>query len=161
MDIIHRITNWADHNRWTLILLLLAGVAIGWLAGCKPQTTLSGHEDPLTRQELQAAVIEKSADFSQAKAELETRAAVLNDRIESFNQQVQLAEADLQEQEQVRLQIIELLGAGLSDAMAGTFNPAMLIVPGLSLLAAAFGVGKTIDNRRKDKVIEDLQRQDE
>jgi hypothetical protein len=158
-DWFHSALKHIDHNRWTYTLMTLAVVGIVWMAGCKPTTNVPFSSEPVTAQELETVAIQQGADFEQQKLQLQAEVASLNEQIKAFNQQVASAEADLAEQQQMRAQFLDLLGAGLTDLAAGTLNPAAFILPGLSLLGAAFGVGKTVDNRRKDRVIRELQDQ--
>jgi outer membrane murein-binding lipoprotein Lpp len=157
-DWFHSALKHIDHNRWTYILITVVLVGTFWMAGCQPQTSFSplGQEE-VTAQELEQAVVQQTSEFEQRKLQLQSDVSALNEQIRAFNQQVEIAEADLSKQQQMRADFLRLLGTGLSDLAAGTLNPAAFIIPGLSLLGAAFGVGKTIDNRRKDKVIRDLK----
>jgi len=153
MDRIHRITNWMDHNRWTLLSLLLAAGAVAVLAGCRSRTQGLNGAEAVDRAGFEVQVLAGEKQLITQRARLEAAVAEFNGDVERFNAQVDLGRGDLDAQDAVRAELLTLLGNGLTDALAGRLNPAAFVMPGLALLGAALGIGKTLDNRRKDKVI--------
>jgi hypothetical protein len=161
VDFLHRILKWVDHNRFTVLGVLLSiGLSV-WLVGCQPETTST--LDPsknVTAPELQQEIQIKQAQFNERAAQLEIAASKLEAEsrlmeadAETYNEAATAAVADLQKQEEQRKEVIRYLG-GLGTAIAeGTVNPASLIggVTQLLLLGLAGGIGA--DNIRKGVVI--------
>jgi TolA-binding protein len=157
MDCLHALLKWIDHNRWTLLSLLLIGILIfaGW--GCRPRTASLSGDGTVTASQLQAQALEAQQDLVKRRIELESQMQVFNQDVESLEQRLAHAREDLQRQIELRKDILALLGNAATDALDGSFSARGFVVPAISLLAAAFGVGKTLDNRRKDRVIRRLK----
>ena len=166
MDYLHRLLKWVDHNRYTVLGVILAiGISV-WLIGCQPETTstLDPTQD-VTASGLQREIQTKQQEFNQEAADLMVAASKLEAEsrqheadIDNYNQTVEAAIEDLQRQQEQRREVIRYLG-GLGTSIAeGTVNPASLIggVTQLLLLGLAGGVGA--DNLRKGKVISSLKR---
>jgi hypothetical protein len=153
----HAFTKWLDHNRWTFVCLALAAAAlIGVMAigGCQAQTaSLQNPDRRVTRPELAAEAAGMSGDLAARRVQLEAALAEHNEQVAAFNERVDLAEADLQRQEELRAQILRYAGVIAAEAASGNINPAGYIPIGVGLLGAALGVGTKIDNRRKDHEI--------
>jgi hypothetical protein len=157
MDLFHRIVRWIDHNRWNVLCLIVAAAIIAAGIACRPRTQSLTGNGQLTYEQFEAEAIAKAGTLAEQRVALTAAVEAFNARAGTFEQQVQRGREDLQRQAKIHAQLIELLGGAATNALSGNFSPQAFIVPGLSLLAAAFGVGKTLDNRRKDRVIRDLK----
>ncbi|MFP4354073.1 MAG: hypothetical protein ACLFUJ_03030 [Phycisphaerae bacterium] len=157
MDILHRLTNWLDHNRWTFISILLAAAAVAALVGCQPQTAGLLDDRPADPEQFETQVLAGRRQLQDEEGQLQAALARHNAKVEQFVARVEIGRADLQRQLEVRGEILNLLGAAATDAIAGAFDPRAFVIPALGLLGAAFGVGKSLDNRRKDQVIRRLK----
>lgn len=157
-DFLHNLLKHIDYNRWTYILLALTLVGSALFVGCQPTTnsilTPGKKVDALA---LQNEVLSRQLDLASQKATLEAGMTSYNAAIAQLNGQIEASVADLERQDALRQQFLDLTGQGLVAAANGALNPAEFILPGLSLLGLAFGVGKTVDSRRKDVVISDLK----
>ncbi len=157
MDWMHRTLNWIDHNRWTLAAIALTGVCLAVLIGCQPRTEGLFSDRPVGREQLEQQVLAGREDLAARRAMLQAEMEQFNASLERFEQRVDLARADLQRQEELRSEMLALLGSAASEGLGGSWDPRRFVVPALGLLGAAFGVGKTLDNRRKDRVIQQLE----
>jgi hypothetical protein len=157
MDLFHRIVRWIDHNRWNVLCLIVAAAIVVTGIACRPRTRSLTGDNQVTYEQFEAEAIEKAGTLAEQRTALSAAVQAFNARAETFQQQVRRGREDLERQAKIHAQLIELLGGAATGALSGNFSPQAFIVPGLSLLAAAFGVGKTLDNRRKDRVIRDLK----
>ena len=157
MDLMHTVTRWMDHNRWTLAAMLLAATAIVLLVGCQPRTASLSGQGPVDARQFELEILAGQGDLTARRSDLTGAMERFNADVETFNARVQLGRDDLARQEQVRAELLALLGAAATDAIAGQLDPRGFIVPALGLLGGAFGIGKTLDNRRKDRIIRQLQ----
>lgn len=164
-DMLHKVFNWMDHNRYTLLSVLIFIILMGMvvsLAGCESVTLgLSAQADgspaKVTRSEFERQALATEKDFALRRIELDSLVAQFNEEIKAFNEQVQAGLDDLARQDQFRGQILDTIGLVATSATEGTLNPAALVPIGIGLLGGALGLGTSADNRRKDKVITDLK----
>jgi hypothetical protein len=160
MDWMHRTLNWIDHNRWTLAATALAAACLAGLIGCQPTTQGLFSDRPVGREQLEQQVLAGRENLATRRAQLQAEMEQFNARLNRFEQRVDLARSDLHHQEKLRAQMLALLGNAATESLAGNWDPRGFVVPALGLLGAAFGVGKTLDNRRKDRVIRQLKARD-
>ena len=165
-DVLHSITNWIDHNRYTVASILMFIVALGIifsLTGCESTTTAlaATTEDAtvvkVTRSEFEHQALVGDKDFAIRRIQLDGLVAVFNEEVAAFNAQVQAGLEDLLRQDQFKQQFLETVGGVAISATEGTLNPAALLPIAIGLLGGALGLGTSSDNRRKDKVISTLK----
>jgi len=164
-DVLHKLTNWIDHNRYTVLSLIFFVIAMGSviaITGCESTTaglvtTNEAIPDKVSRSEFQRQALITEKDFSIRRLELDQQTAVFNEEVKAFNEQVQLGLEDLQRQDEFKQQLLETAGVVITGATDGTLNPASLIPIGIGLLGGALGLGTSADNRRKDKLITNLK----
>ena len=145
MDLIHKALNWADHNRW-LVAAAIIGIALSVaLIGCQATTQSVLHPDV----QVTAAELDREALIVQTEAELALK------KLEGQTQQLKLAKADIQRQQELRAQIVGIVGAVGTAAVEGAVSPASGIAAAVQLLTLLALGGSVLDNRRKDKVIAD------
>lgn len=135
MDVLHKVLNWLDHNRYLAVTILLTAALSVWLVGCQPMT---------------GSVLKPGEKVT--AVELEREAVVVQADVEAKLKQLELAQADIQRQVELRTQAIQILGGLAETATTGTFTPATGINAVVTLLGL-IGLGAVADNRRKDKVI--------
>ena len=165
-DVLHSITNWIDHNRYTVASVLMFIVALGIifsLTGCESTTgaLAATTEDAtvvkVTRSEFQHQALVGEKDFAIRRIQLDGLVAVFNEEVAAFNAQVQAGLEDLLRQDLFKQQLLETLGGVAISATEGTLNPTALVPIAIGLLGGALGLGTSADNRRKDKVISTLK----
>lgn len=164
-DVVHAVTNWLDHNRYTfaaVLLFILTMAVVAGLTGCESLTpSLSTTEDgtavKVNRSEFQRQALIGEKDFAVKRIELDAQTAAFNAEIAAFNERVQAGLDDLQRQDEFKQQLLDTIGSVAIGASDGTLNPMALVPIGIGLLGGALGLGTSADNRRKDKVITDLK----
>jgi len=145
MDFVHKTLNWADHNRW-LVAAAIIGIALSVaLIGCQATTQSVLHPET----QVTAAELDREALTVQMEAELALK------KLEGQTQQLKLAKADIQRQQELRAQIVGIVGAVGTAAAEGAVSPASGIAAAVQLLTLLALGGAVLDNRRKDKVIAD------
>lgn len=105
-----------------------------WTFGCESRVTSLVHDD-------------RKVTAEQLNVELNQELARLEADIEGLIRKAELKKKELARQDEVKRKILEFAAI---TAEGGTFNAAGLI----ALVASVIGVGAVIDNRIKDKVIE-------
>lgn len=158
MDLLHKATKWAEHNRF-LVLAMVVGLALSvWLLGCQPQTTsLLDPDQKVTATQLEREVILVQMGLDDQAAMLTSLESRYNSDVTAKNRQIEAAETDLEEQQKMRLELINLVaGIGTAVTQGGLSAPAAIgsVVQVLTLLAAG-GLG--IDTIRKSRVIGKLK----
>ena len=165
-DVLHSITNWIDHNRYTIASILVFMVTLGIvvsLTGCESTTTAlaatteDGVALKVTRSEFQHQALVGEKDFAIRRIQLDGLVAVFNEEITAFNERVQVGLDDLLRQDLFKQQFLETVGGVAISATEGTLNPTALLPIAIGLLGGALGLGTSADNRRKDKVISTLK----
>lgn len=159
-DVFHRAVNWIDHNRYTVISLVLFAAMMALVSGvigCASRTPGVLSADPVPRAEFDRQVLLAEKDFTGRRLELEKQMAVFNADVAAFNEQIAAGYADLERQDAFRGQVLDAVSSVVVSAADGTLNPAATIPLGLGLLGLLFGLGKSADNSRKDAVIAALK----
>ena len=160
MDLLHSITNWIDQNRYTFIGLVvglcLASAVFFGVPGCQSKTIgLVPEQGKVTRPELEQQRVDviKSLDILKQDAELAIDR--YNLELAAVNQKLAAANADLDQQDQLKADAINSLAIIATDVAGGAaFNPVGLIPILSTLLLGGLGIGLRADNKRKDAVIE-------
>ncbi len=159
MDVLHNVMNWIDHNRWYVLSSLLASGLILIGLGCEPHTaSLTGPEE-VSAREFQQEALALEETLTERRIALAARIENFNEDVDSLDRRLQLGREDLRRQYALQEQILATLGSAATSALEGSFSAKAFVAPALGLLAAAFGIGKTLDNRRKDRVIQKLKLQ--
>jgi hypothetical protein len=164
-DVLHKVFNWADHNRYTvasLVLFILTMGIIVSLTGCDSATpglalAADGSTPEVTRGEFQRQAMVGEKDFAVRRIELDGLIAAFNEEVNLFNDRVQAGLEHLAKQDAFKQELLETIGIVAIGATEGTLNPAAMVPIGIGLLGGALGLGTSADNRRKDKVIVDLK----
>ena len=165
-DVLHPITNWIDHNRYTALSILMFIVVLGLvvsLTGCESATgalaatTEDGAALKVTRSEFEHQALGGEKDFAIRRIQLDGLAVVFNEEVAAFNAQVQAGLEDLLRQDLFKQQFLETVGGVAVSATEGTLNPTALLPIAIGLLGGALGLGTSADNRRKDKLISTLK----
>lgn len=164
-DVVHKILNWLDHNRYTvaavLVFIVTMGIVIG-LTGCQSQTaglTLAadGTAATVSRSEFERQALAGEKDLAVRRIELDGMVAAFNEEVKAFNERVQAGLEELARQDAFKTELLDTIGVVAVGAAEGTLNPASLVPIGIGLLGGALGLGASADNRRKDKVITNLK----
>jgi len=154
MDMLHNILKWVDYNRWLIIGLILAVALSVWTVGCQPTTP------SLNDPNVKVTVVALEREIVSAQAVLDKQAGMIlglesayNSDVTAKNAAIELAQADIKRQEELRLKLIELAGGlGTTIASGGLTAPAAIAtVMQLLTLFAAGGLG--VDNMRKGRII--------
>jgi len=165
-DILHKLMNWIDHNRYTvlsIVLFILTMGAVVAMTGCESTTiglvaaSEGAPPEKVTRSEFQRQALLTEKDFTVQRLQLDMQSAAFNEEVKAFNQQVQAGLEDLQRQDEFKQQLLDTVGIVAVGAADGSLNPASLVPIGIGLLGGALGLGTSADNRRKDKLITDLK----
>lgn len=165
-DVMHKVMNWIDHNRYTvlsIVLFILTMGAVVAMTGCESTTaglvmkTDGAPPVKVNRSEFQRQALLTEKDFTVQRLQLDMQTAAFNEEVKAFNQQVQVGLEDLQRQDEFKQQLLDTVGIVAVGAADGTLNPASLVPIGIGLLGGALGLGTSADNRRKDKLITDLK----
>jgi len=158
MDVLSGSIKKLDHNRFTWLGFVLAVTCIGWIVGCQPKTESISTGELVSSSAFQL-------DASKLSSNLETRIIKLKSDIEQVNQEIEFHNdsidrgiEDLQRQDEMRAQLVELVGGAVPGLISGSLNPASLVSTGVSLLALFGGVGAVVDNKRKNDVISSLKK---
>lgn len=159
MDILHSITNWIDQNRYTFIglvigLCLAAAVFFG-VPGCQSRTIgIVPEQGKVTRVELEQQRVEAIKDLDILKQDAELAIERYNIELAAVNEKITAANADLDQQDQLKADVVNSLAVIATDVAGGAaFNPVGLIPILSTLILGGLGIGLKADNNRKDAVI--------
>lgn len=164
-DFFHKVTNWVDHNRYTVLSIVFFVFAMSGviaMTGCESTTAGLVTKDgappvEVNRSEFQRQALLTEKDFTVKRIELDAQSAAFNEEVKAFNDQVQVGLDDLQRQDEFKQQLLDTIGVVATNTVDGTLNPASLVPIGIGLLGGALGLGTSADNRRKDKLITTLK----
>lgn len=138
-DSFHALCNWLSYNRFLVAGALISLVIAVCFAACAPTTqSIVNPDREVTAAELQREIVAVQADY-----DAKVKAA-------------EAANADLSAQYESRARIVEAVGAAVNLAASGGLNPVSGAAAGVQLLTLLAGIGLVLDNRRKDKKIEEL-----
>ena len=157
-DYLNKLLKLIDHNRGVVAGVLIAIVAMAWLTACTPTTTsLISQIDKVDAAVLEMEADDIEADFAAREADIEAQIATFNADAERFGAAYQRRADDLQRQVEMRRTVIDTVGGLATQAVNGAINPASLIATAIGLLGVLGGMGVTVDNVRKDRVIRKLK----
>lgn len=161
MDTLHNFLKWISYNRGLVFAVLLIAATGFWLTGCPPTTqSLTDPTAKVTPVELGREVIVLQGTFDEQAISLREATAKHNVRVKALNERVAAAEADIEQQQELRAFLVNTAG-GIGEALVGgTATPGNIISTLLTVgsVLALGGVG--YDNRRKNKVIKSLKNGD-
>ena len=160
MDILHKILQWVDYNRWKVISLvvfcaLLIGISSG--TGCSSMTMGLIGEKKVDRPTFNQQIAQLDKDLAIRKIQLDSLVAEYNVEVEAVNAQIDSGYADLDEQDALRVELATIAGSVVTSAATGTLNPVSLIPTGLAALLAFLALGQSGDKRRADARIRALK----
>lgn len=158
MDMLSGMVKGVDHNRYSWLGLTLAVSCIVWIVGCQPTTVSLSTGEPVTRAAFELDAAKISSNLDQQILRVKADIAVLNREIESHNSQIESGVEDLRHQDEMRAQIVDVIGGAIPGLISGGLNPASLVSTGVSLLALFGGIGAVADNRRKNDVISKIKK---
>ena len=161
VDVWNKITTFLDHYRWTVICLavfVVTMVTMGTFVGCESTTTsVLNPPAKVTRTELTHEAVKAEGDFSKKAAQIALLTTEYNVEVAAFNKNIESANADLDQKDAFRAEVLNAVSLVATNAASGTLNPAALIPMGIGLLGMLLGIGASADNRRKDTVITTLK----
>lgn len=158
MDLVNKLSSWAEHNRFLVLMLILGAILGVGIIGCQPKTTsLLDPQEKVTPIQLEREVVIVQLGLDDQATQIEQLRQNYNARVAAANAQIEAAGADLQAQQELRLRLLELAGGlGTAVAQGGVTAPVAVgsIVQMLALLVAG---GAGLDSIRKSKVIGTLK----
>lgn len=161
MDVWHRATEWMDQNRWTLLCLVVAiavAIPVVHTAGMSSKTTsVIDPTKEVSRDELEREVIVIQRTIDEERIVIEAEIEILNRSVVANNALIEQGLSDLNRQDELRAEFLSIVSTVVGSVVTGQFNVAALIPGIIGLGGLAFGIGKTVDNRRKDKLITTLK----
>lgn len=158
MDIWHKITKWFDHNRYEFggyALTAIVGVATVVLPACgvfdgKVNSSITGEVS--TAAEIKAGAKAQLGDLMQERtaliASLEANEADITRITADANEEIEAANL-------ITDRNFENFNFVLGEVMNTPWAQGLLVTSGLGVLAS--GIGPRLDNRRKDKQIEQIK----
>lgn len=150
-----------DHNRNTAMSLLVVAGIIALAAGmtaCESQTASLVDGGNVSRQVFEAQAKKIATGIEAQKAALVSQIDQLNKDIILHNELVEAGRADLDQQDAFKAELLTTIGGvAATAASGGGFNAVALIPTIIGLAGAGLGVGRHLDARRKDAVIEQLK----
>jgi len=128
-DVWHSVLKFIDHNRYSVIGLVLVAVAISCMVGCTSNVrSLMGDGQSVNRETFEREVIDEDSKLAQEKVRLEAEVAALNVRVAAFNQKTEDALVSLDRQDEMKATVLDLFGGAIMSAAQGTINPAGLAI---------------------------------
>ena len=158
MDLVNRVSEWAEHNRFLVLGVILAVIFAIGIVGCQPKTeslVYPGQKVTPAQLDRETILIQQGIDDQAAAIRaLESR---YNADVASKQLQLKAAQDDLVLQQQKRAELIQYVaGIGTAVAQGGLTAPAAIgSIAQIALLL--FAGGMTADSIRKSKVIGTLK----
>jgi hypothetical protein len=154
-DFVTKVVKALDHNRWLVASLIASVVIAVMMAGCVSKTaSLSNPGAKVDSQAFANEVISAKGELAKRKVELDAAILKFNTDVNSFNDRVAAGQADLQRQDEIRAQLFDTVGAGLTSWVNGSVNPIGILGSVVTLGSLMVTGGVVADNRRKDAVIQ-------
>lgn len=157
MDVLHKILNWVDHNRYKVAGVLLPLILMVGMTACEPKAVgLKG--DKVTPTEFRLEVIKGDKDMAAQIAEYEAAGIALQAAVDAYNAQITEVEGDFARQYELRKKVIDVVG-GLATTLVsgGAVDLTQTIASLLAITAVTVGTGAVLDSRRKNLVINELK----
>lgn len=146
-DLLHRSLKWVSYNRNIVIGVVLTAMILLPSFACQSKTgSILSPGKQVTRQQL-------NMEGETAQQEIEILWATLESKMATYSSGLEAGHADLDAQDEQRVQVTSFLGGLATSAIEGTINPLQAVTSAVSLAALFIGGGAVLDNRRKDKVI--------
>ncbi len=151
MQKLQKIIAWTKANKGSVITLLVVAVMFAGVGGCESKTLAVGGETELTRPEFIHAGRSILTELEADGVDLQAATQKLNARIAAFNEAFDAGLADLNEQDDLKAELLTVgtgLIAGAADTVApgaGTIVTSALGVGGWAL------IGRSAWRRRKEK----------
>lgn len=155
-DMWHKFTKWADYNRYTFILLFVAivfSVGMLWTVGCQSKTTGLIDETQVTLPELNRQAVKVQQTLDAEKASIEMQIAQYNAKAAAYAASYEAAADDIKRQDEIKQQLFTGVLGIVQSVAGGTATVGDTIPIAGGLLGLAFGIGATVDNKRKDAII--------
>ncbi len=132
MDAVHETAKVVDRKRYLILGMVLAALSCLWIVGC-PATTHSvlNPGEKVDAEGLKMEAVE----------------------VEALVAKLEVAQADLQKKQEMRLKAVEMIGAAGQAIVAGQFTPAAGVSAGITLAALFLGAGAIADKKRTDAVL--------
>jgi len=156
VDLWHKLVKIVDYERGKIVglaIALLIGISI---VGCEPKidNPWDAAGPKIDRMELQLLSVQQEHELAKALAQYEAVGKELEARVAAYNQSLELAEAEIDRQLELRQKFIEI-GGGIASTLltGGTINAAAIIASLIGLSAVGFGTGAVVDKRRANRII--------
>jgi len=155
MDVLHKVLKFVDHNRWLVVCLVIAAVAVGGLIGCQSMTaSLVEPGRKVTRAELAQEVATIRSTVEQKRIAAVAAVEVVNAEVAGVNEQITNAAADLDLQDAMKCEVLDVIADVATTVTAGLVPGAAQYIPtAVGIIGLLLGFGAMADNRRKDKII--------
>jgi len=167
-DLIHKIMNVIDHERYKVIGIITAVVLVLFMNGCSLEfkSALTGKQ--VTPAQWQAEKVDAISDVNQAfamvkekkiryEAELAGDVEKINAKAIALNHKIEAGDADLQAKIDQRQKFFELAGGLGQTLLTGSVDPVSIYGTLASLIGIGLGVGGIADGARKNTVITQLK----
>ncbi len=128
-----KVKKWISHNQGQFISLLICAGVLIYVFGCESKVK-------------SLLKVDKMVTAEELEVEFETEAARLELEIDNLSRLADVRFGELARQDAIKQ---KLMDAALITTQSGGINVAGVV----GLLFSVFGIGATIDNRIKDKVI--------
>lgn len=154
MDLIHKLTNWIDHNRYVVLAAVLLGVILVVGVGC--ESTTSSISDPtvqVDRVALEADIADVNATLATQAAMIDAEVAKYNAQVTGINAKIDAAVADLDRQDEMKAELFNLAGSAVTAIASGGVDTSAVIGTAITAGSLLFSIGVAADNQRKDKII--------
>jgi len=154
MDVMHTITNWIDHNRWTAMGLVIIIAIAAAVVGCNPTTvSLLNPAEKVTAAQLEREAAVLQAQLDTRHAGIQSQKFAYEAEVTAAQNKLEIARGDIAEQIEFRRNVIETV-AGIGTAISQGEISLPAIIGGLTQLAlAGIATGVVLDNRRKNAII--------
>ena len=156
VDLWHKFTKWADYNRYVFFLsfaAILFSAAMMWTIGCQSTSAGLTSDEKVTLPELNRQAVKVQATLDNEKAEIEKQIAMYNAKAAAFAESYEAAADDIQRQDEIKQQLFTGVMGIVQSVAGGTATIGDTIPIAGGLIGLAFGIGATVDNRRKDAII--------
>jgi len=163
-DPLHKLLNFVDHYRYTVIGLLLCGLVLAGAVtfmGCQSRTlglrpAADGSYPEVTRQELERQAIDVKSDLEQKRAAAQLAIEAYNQEVSAINARIEAGAADLDRQDAIKAEVFAAVSEIGGQLLSGNLTGAGLATAGMGLLGVVgtiLGIGATADSKRKDSII--------
>lgn len=158
-DVWHKLTNWADKNRFLFFSILLLAIMAFTIQGCLESKTLSlkNQGKEVTRSEFVSEAVIIQNELELKRAEIAANMEIYNLRATQHANMVKEGLQRLDDQDLRNAELLENVGGFATMIAGGGVTPAGIIGALVTSGGLAFGIANKLDNRRKDKKILELK----